>query len=206
MKDDSVIVLNKYEEYWTETSIRRAVRKILNNRAIIIKEDKRSLLGAIKLGWGPDAIYQPVYKPLIIKLAHFDYYHYKSDKILYSDNAVFMRDKCVCQYWHYYELIDGKPYTAEVEFQYTCKPSELTIDHIVPISRGGSTNDFTNTVCACRYCNEILKKNQTPDEAGLRLIRLPKEPKRIKGDIARSFFKYDSTKQSHRVYNEYLRR
>ena len=127
-------------------------------------------------------------------------------KVQYSDNAVFLRDKSICQYWHYYDLVNGKLIRAELEHQHICKPSELTIDHVMPVSRGGKTNDFTNAVCACRYCNEIIKKNQTPEEAGLRLIRIPKEPKRVKGDIARSFFVYNPNKPAHKAYNEFINR
>lgn len=193
MKDDSVIVLNMYDEYWAETNIRRALRKIMNDRAVPVKEDKSQLLGVVKLGWGPDAKYKPVYKPLVIRLSYFDYYYYKSEKVSYSDNAVFLRDKSICQYWHYEK---GK------KFQYKCKPSELTIDHVLPVSRGGATNDFTNAVCACRHCNEIIKKNMTPEEAGLELIREPKVPKRIKGDRARSYFAFNPKNKAHQAYME----
>jgi len=193
--DDCVIVLNKYDEYWAEMSTRRALRKILSDRAVPVKEDRSDLLGAIKLGWGPDAKYKPIYRPLIIRLSHFDYYYYKSDKVPYSDNAVFLRDKSICQYWHYE---DGK------KIMYKCHPSELTIDHVQPVSREGKTNDFLNAVCACRHCNEIIKKNMTPEEAGLELIREPKVPKRITGDRARAFFAYDPKKKAHQAYNEFI--
>lgn len=43
----------------------------------------------------------------------------------------------------------------------------LTIDHVVPRSKGGKTN-FLNCVSACRKCNH-LKANKTPEEAGLKL-------------------------------------
>jgi 5-methylcytosine-specific restriction endonuclease McrA len=210
MKDDYVVVLNKHNEYWAETSVKRALRKILNDRAISIEEDKQHLLGVIKLGWDERAEYRPIYRPLIIRLSFFDYYHYKTDKVVYSDNAIFIRDNSICQYWHNYTLnkdSSGKLVRISAErHKYKCKPSELTIDHIVPISRDGKTNDFINTVCCCRYCNEIIKKNQTPIEAGLELIREPKEPRRVKGDIARAFFIFDSNKQAHKAYNEMLRK
>ena len=205
MRDDSVIALNMYEEFWTEISVRKALRKIMSKRAIPLEEDRTNLLGVEKVGWGPDAIYKPVYKPLVIKYEYFDYYKYKTSSVVYSDNGVFLRDKSTCQYWHYYKLVDGKPVPAP-KHQHVCKPSELTIDHVLPVSRDGKTNDFTNTVCACRYCNEIIKKNQTPEEAGLELIRQPKEPHRVKGDVARAFFVYNPSKPAHRAYNEFLMR
>lgn len=39
---------------------------------------------------------------------------------------------------------------------------EYTIDHIIPISRGG-TNDMENLTCACKPCN-LFKKSYTGDE------------------------------------------
>lgn len=45
-----------------------------------------------------------------------------------------------------------------------------TVDHIVPVSRGGS-NAWSNLVGCCRECNE-LKADRTPKEAGM-VLRLP---------------------------------
>ncbi len=46
------------------------------------------------------------------------------------------------------------------------KPEELTMDHIVPISRGGKSTKG-NTVAACKTCN-TNKKYYTPAEIILR--------------------------------------
>jgi 5-methylcytosine-specific restriction endonuclease McrA len=51
----------------------------------------------------------------------------------------------------------------------------LTIDHIIPISRGGK-NTWGNTVCACRVCNQ-RKANRTPHEANMKLLWEPKKPR-----------------------------
>ena len=48
------------------------------------------------------------------------------------------------------------------------KPNELTLDHIVPIARGG-TSTAGNVVAACRSCNEN-KKLDTPVDRILREI------------------------------------
>jgi len=53
---------------------------------------------------------------------------------------------------------------------------ELTIDHIVPESRGGALS-WMNTVAACRACNSI-KANRTPEQAGMPLLFLPYVPNR----------------------------
>jgi 5-methylcytosine-specific restriction endonuclease McrA len=44
--------------------------------------------------------------------------------------------------------------------------SHLTIDHVIPLSKGGS-KDISNCVTACFYCN-TRKGNRTPGEAGLK--------------------------------------
>ena len=50
----------------------------------------------------------------------------------------------------------------------------LSVDHVVPESRGGG-NTWENTVAACHPCNNA-KDNMTPDEVGLKLIRIPRRP------------------------------
>jgi 5-methylcytosine-specific restriction endonuclease McrA len=45
----------------------------------------------------------------------------------------------------------------------------LTLDHIEPISRGGTTS-WDNVVTACKKCN-TKKANRTPREAKMQTIR-----------------------------------
>lgn len=49
-----------------------------------------------------------------------------------------------------------------------------TVDHIVPVSRGGG-NTWMNTVAACNACNQ-RKGDRTPHEAGLTLRVTPRRP------------------------------
>jgi 5-methylcytosine-specific restriction endonuclease McrA len=63
---------------------------------------------------------------------------------------------------------------------YTCqycgkKGSDLTVDHVLPKSRGGR-GIWENLVAACRPCN-LKKKNRTPEEAGMKLARRPAAPR-----------------------------
>jgi 5-methylcytosine-specific restriction endonuclease McrA len=51
---------------------------------------------------------------------------------------------------------------------------DLTIDHIIPLSRGGS-HSFDNLTCACLKCN-AEKGNRTPEEWGTPLYTRPYKP------------------------------
>lgn len=51
---------------------------------------------------------------------------------------------------------------------------ERTIDHVLPRSRGGRTT-WENCVLSCEPCNR-RKADQTPEEAGMRLLRQPGRP------------------------------
>ena len=58
---------------------------------------------------------------------------------------------------------------------YCGKRSErLSIDHIIPKSRGGKT-DFDNCVAACHRCN-LKKGGRTPREAGMFMKARPFQP------------------------------
>jgi 5-methylcytosine-specific restriction endonuclease McrA len=52
--------------------------------------------------------------------------------------------------------------------------SELTRDHVTPISRGGRDH-WNNVVAACRRCNNH-KGGKTPEEAAMQLVAIPFTP------------------------------
>lgn len=58
--------------------------------------------------------------------------------------------------------------------QYCGQEGELTVDHVVPRSKGGPTT-WENCVAACGPCNR-RKADRTPREAGLRLRTRPGRP------------------------------
>ena len=70
---------------------------------------------------------------------------------------VFLRDSFTCQY-----CLDKKP------------TPELTFDHVVPRSKGGTTA-WENVVTACGSCN-TLKGNRLPSRSGMRPHRMPWRP------------------------------
>ncbi len=81
--------------------------------------------------------------PAVLKLIKLIRTLYRS-RVTFSKHNVLVRDRFRCAYC-------GE------------RRSRLTIDHIIPRSRGGST-DFENCVACCRACN-IRKGSRTPREA-----------------------------------------
>ena len=75
-----------------------------------------------------------------------------------SRNNILWRDKNQCQYCGVIE-----------------SPREMTIDHVIPRSRGGE-NTWSNLVTCCKKCNQ-KKGNRTPQEANMSLLNKPIKPK-----------------------------
>jgi 5-methylcytosine-specific restriction endonuclease McrA len=75
----------------------------------------------------------------------------------FQKKVLFNRDNWSCQY-------------CGVTLGY----SSLSIDHILPVSRGGKTS-WKNCVAACTICNS-KKGNKTPEEAKMTLKNQPVEP------------------------------
>ena len=74
-----------------------------------------------------------------------------------NNRELFRRDRHVCAY-------------CGGEFSFL----RLTRDHILPMSRGGR-DSWMNVVTACRHCNGV-KRNHTPEEAGVQLLYAPYVP------------------------------
>jgi hypothetical protein len=55
---------------------------------------------------------------------------------------------------------------------YVGSAAELTVDHVMPVSRGGAPDRWENVVVACKKCN-WRKANHRPEEVGLHLRRKP---------------------------------
>jgi len=57
------------------------------------------------------------------------------------------------------------------------KVADLTYDHVVPRNQGGKTT-WTNIVTCCVSCNS-RKGGRTPEQASMRLIHQPTQPKAL---------------------------
>ncbi len=92
--------------------------------------------------------------PSVIRLQH--HVRRPRPRVRLSRREVFARDNHTCQYC-------GR------------QGHDLTLDHVVPRHRGGS-HTWENLVAACKACNH-RKGGRTPDEARVRLLRAPHEPR-----------------------------
>lgn len=90
--------------------------------------------------------------PAVIRLFRYIHLPYKS--VVLTRQNVFKRDHHTCQYCG------------------TLK--SLTLDHVLPRSKGGKSS-WSNLVTACQRCN-ALKGNRTPEEAGMSLKCKPFKP------------------------------
>ena len=61
--------------------------------------------------------------------------------------------------------------------QYCGSRSNLTLDHVIPISKGGNSS-WENLVTACKKCN-ARKGDFTPKENGMKLLQKPYKPSYI---------------------------
>jgi 5-methylcytosine-specific restriction endonuclease McrA len=74
--------------------------------------------------------------------------------------------------------------------------SKLTLDHVVPRSRGG-VRSWQNIVAACAKCNRS-KGSRTPDEAGMRLSCAPRVPEGLVG--ANAMVQVDRMPEEWKLY------
>lgn len=91
--------------------------------------------------------------PAVLKLASFTYVPKRRHvRVQLSRKNIYRRDLFTCQYCG--------------------SENDLTIDHILPVSRGG-TWSWENLVTACNECN-WRKSDKTLEESGMKLTRIPK--------------------------------
>ncbi|MFW6107420.1 MAG: HNH endonuclease [bacterium] len=95
--------------------------------------------------------------PKIIRLLVYDRLPQRAVK--FNRRNLYARDENRCQYC-------GRRFPT----------SELSLDHVVPRSRGGRST-WGNLVCCCVSCN-VRKGGRLPAEAGLKLVRRPFKPRR----------------------------
>lgn len=138
------MVLNQSYEPLSVCNVKKAILLLLMQKADIVEHHSHSVLRTISTS---------LPFPSVIKLHR--YISLRHTSIELSRKNLLRRDGNKCQY---------------------CSTSAppLTIDHVIPKSRGG-LDTWDNLVCACVKCNN-KKGNRTPKEAGMNLLTIPKKP------------------------------
>lgn len=79
----------------------------------------------------------------------------------FSKRKMFIRDNYTCAYC-------GKR---------NANTNDLNMDHIIPQSApyNGKTS-WMNCITSCYTCNNLIKRNRTPEEAGMKLLFQPRVP------------------------------
>ena len=95
--------------------------------------------------------------PRVIRLLCYD--RVPQHVVKFNRRNIFLRDHNRCQYCR-------RRFSS----------AELSLDHVVPRSRGGRTT-WDNIVSACLKCN-VVKGGRTPREAGMELVTRPRKPTR----------------------------
>jgi 5-methylcytosine-specific restriction endonuclease McrA len=140
-------VLNATYEPLNVVSVKRAV--------VLLLKEKAELVEAAEAKLRSESFSVPV--PLVIRLMYFVKIP-RRISLPVTRRGVLSRDYYTCQYCGV-----------------TPPRKELTIDHVLPRSRGGNTT-WENVVTACQKCNG-RKGNRTPDEAYMKLRATPQRPR-----------------------------
>jgi 5-methylcytosine-specific restriction endonuclease McrA len=138
-----VLVLNATFEPINVTAVRRALVLVLKGVAQAEETNHTEVHSTSRA----------VQVPSVIRL--LSYRHIPQQSRALSRKNILLRDRNTCQ------------------FCGTALPAaELTLDHVMPRSRGGRSS-WENLVACCYSCNNN-KGDRTPEEAGLKLRRRPR--------------------------------
>lgn len=147
LRKSKVLVLNASYEPLSICDARNAVLLVYGGKAVTVACHPELCISTVSRSF-------PM--PSIVRLTVFVHIRFRSVPL--NRKNIFRRDGFRCQYC-------GR------------KEHELTIDHMMPKSRGGE-DSWGNLITACRACNN-RKGNRTPDEAGMTPLKAPGCPDHI---------------------------
>jgi 5-methylcytosine-specific restriction endonuclease McrA len=161
-----VLVLNKRWDPIQTKSVRDAIGLVAKGSAFVLDPktyERHDLLSWNDVSKAAAAVGNAVIRsqhlalapPEVVVLSGYDGRGERA--VTFSRRNIFKRDRYTCQY------CGAQP-----------GPTELTIDHVFPKSRGGASN-WQNILLACVECN-AKKANRTPAEAGMVPRKIPKKP------------------------------
>lgn len=168
----SVLVLNRSFVAVHITNVRRAITLLFRQLAEVVHIEEGQYAAHTLDSWRqlsalrsacrrPDedwvrAVGYDLQAPRVIRLVACD--RGPRQGLRFNRRNVFARDGNQCQYC-------GKHFPT----------SELSLDHVVPRSRGGPAT-WENIVTACLRCN-VRKGGRTPQAAGMPLVKQPERPR-----------------------------
>ncbi|MGA3211701.1 MAG: HNH endonuclease [Terriglobales bacterium] len=138
-----VLVLNASYEPINVCAARRAIVLVLKGVAMA-EEVNGHVLHSARLA---------LRIPSVIRLLEYRRIPHQTRAL--SRKNILLRDRNTCQYC-----------------ETTLASGELTLDHVIPRSRGGAST-WENLVACCHVCNR-RKGSRLPAEAGMKLMREPK--------------------------------
>lgn len=164
--DRTVLVLNRRWDPIQTTSVKDAIGLVAKGSAFVIDPatfDRHDLVSWGEVSKVMKAVgdglirsqHLAIVPPEVVVLTAYEGRGERS--VVFSRKNIFKRDRYTCQYC-------GKQ----------PGPEELTIDHVMPRSRGG-TSTWENCLLACVECNK-RKADKTPEEAKMPPRKLPKKP------------------------------
>jgi len=139
-----VLVLNATYEPINVCTVRRAVVLLLKEKAEVVEH----------AGWELHSASRSISRPMVIRLVTYVRVPRDTHRRKITRRAVFARDDWTCQY---------------------CGArANLTVDHVIPRSKGGGSN-WDNIVASCAPCNR-RKGDALPRQVGMRLLKQPRTP------------------------------
>ena len=139
-----VLVLNATFEPINVCSVRRA--------AVLLLKDKAEMLE--HAAWELRSEHTAIPRPVVIRLVTFVKVPRDTHRRKITRRAVFARDGWTCQYCG--------------------SRSNLTVDHVIPRSKGGPSS-WENIVASCAPCNR-RKGDMTPIQANMHPAHEPRAP------------------------------
>jgi len=139
-----VLVLNATYEPINVCTVRRAVVLLLKEKAEVIERAE----------WELHSASSTMVRPAVIRLVSYVRIPRDTHRRKITRRAVFARDNWTCQYCG--------------------SRSNLTVDHVIPRSKGGGSS-WDNIVASCAPCNR-RKGDALPRQAGMRLLKQPRTP------------------------------
>jgi 5-methylcytosine-specific restriction endonuclease McrA len=139
-----VLVLNATYEPINVCTVRRAVVLLLKEKAEMVE----------RADWELHSATRTLARPMVIRLVTYVRIPRDTHRRKITRRAVFARDDWTCQYCG--------------------SRSNLTVDHVIPRSKGGSSS-WDNIVASCAPCNR-RKGNALLHHAGMQLLRPPRTP------------------------------